>query len=175
MVGCNEHCRGCSLGSTHSSAHSSRFPIQKFVNLEKSCYSAGNLTLLAHVLMNNLFGIIPTPQPMQPKSNVYDLKARLDWGEPALTILDVRDRLDFNVGHIQGAVSLPLPALVARALSSLELERDLYVYGESDDVSAEAAQHLRTAGYKNVSELRGGFPAWKAVGFPTEAIATTAS
>ncbi len=124
--------------------------------------------------MSNLFGIIPTPPPIQPKSNVYDLKARLDWGEPALTILDVRDRLEFNTGHIQGAISLPLVALVDRALSSLDLERDLYVYGETDDMSATAAQHLRTAGYKNVSELRGGFPAWKAVGFPIEAIAATA-
>lgn len=122
--------------------------------------------------MSDLFGIIPTPPPIQPKSNVYDLKARLDWGEPALTILDVRERLEFNAGHIQGAISLPLSALVDRALSSLELERDLYVYGESDDVSADAAQHLRAVGYKNVSELRGGLPAWKAVGFPVEAIAT---
>ena len=29
-----------------------------------------------------------------------------------------------------------------------------------------AATQLRTAGYKNVSELRGGFAAWEAAGYP---------
>jgi rhodanese-related sulfurtransferase len=40
------------------------------------------------------------------------LKKRLDWGEPALTIIDVRDREAFNTSHITGAVSLPLSQLV---------------------------------------------------------------
>jgi rhodanese-related sulfurtransferase len=42
------------------------------------------------------------------------LKERLDWGEPALTIIDVRDRDAFNISHICGAISLPLNELVVR-------------------------------------------------------------
>ncbi|GAB4470393.1 MAG: rhodanese-like domain-containing protein [Elainellaceae cyanobacterium] len=115
-----------------------------------------------------LFGLIPTPPPLRPKSNVYDLKARLDWGEPALTIIDVRDRSEFSTAHIQGAVSIPAFELVGAALAHLELERDLYVYGYTDEETAIAAAQLRAAGFLNVSELRGGMPAWKAVGFPVE-------
>ena len=108
------------------------------------------------------------PDPLKEKSRVYDLKKRLDWGEPALTIIDVRGRDAFNTSHITGAVSLPLSQLVNNALNSFELERDIYVYGETDEQTTIAARELRGAGYQNVAELLGGLPAWKAARFPTE-------
>lgn len=120
--------------------------------------------------MHKFLGIIPTPPPLREQSRVYDLKARLDWGGPALTIVDVRDRSEFNFSHILGAVPMPLNELVDRSLSSLEITRDIYIYGETDEETAEAAAKLRQAGYLNVSELRGGVAAWKAVGYPVESI-----
>lgn len=125
-------------------------------------------------MMGRFFGIFPSPAPLQTRSRVQDLKARLDWGEPALTIIDARDRAQFNIRHIRGALSMPMEWLVDRALSSLELDRDLYVYGETDDETAIAAACLREAGYTQVSELRGGLSAWKAMGYPIEAISFTA-
>lgn len=107
-------------------------------------------------------------QPKLPtRSRVFDLKARLDWGNPALTIIDVRDRRLFNYSHILGAISIPLPDLVDRVLHCFELERDLYIYGDTDEETSLAAHQLRQAGYRNVVEVRGGVAAWKAVGFPT--------
>lgn len=123
--------------------------------------------------MSRFFGILPSPPALQAQSRVHDLKARLDWGEPALTIIDVRDRAQFNSAHIMGAVLMPADQLVELALMSLEVDRDLYVYGETDDETAVAATMLRQAGYLNVSEIRGGFAAWKAVGYPIEAIASS--
>ncbi len=120
--------------------------------------------------MNMLLGIIPTPPPLRARSRVYDLKARLDWGDPALTIIDVRDRSEFSFSHILGAIPMPLNELVERAPSSLEITRDIYIYGDTDEETAEAAAKLRAAGYRNVSELRGGAAAWKAVGYPVESI-----
>ncbi|HEY9621757.1 MAG TPA: rhodanese-like domain-containing protein [Crinalium sp.] len=118
--------------------------------------------------MGRFFGFIPVPPTLQPKSRVHDLKARLDWGEPALTIVDARDRTHFNSHHIQGAISMPLDRLTDSALTSLGLGRDIYIYGETDDETAIAAARLREAGFLHVSELRGGVAAWKAVGFPVE-------
>ena len=115
-----------------------------------------------------------TPRPLQVQSRVYDLKARLDWGEPALTIIDVRDRSQFNISHIMGAVPMPPNEPSNRVLDKLELGRDIYIYGETDEETATAAAQLRAAGYRNVSELRGGVAAWKAVGFPVESLLTTA-
>ena len=123
--------------------------------------------------MDEFFSFLPRPPALQSKSRVYDLKARLDWGEPALTIIDVRDRSQFNLSHITGAISMPLHELLPRTLDCLEFERDLYVYGDIDEEAADAAAKLRAAGYQQVSELRGGLPAWKAVGYPIEATLTT--
>lgn len=122
--------------------------------------------------MNYLLGLIPTPPPLQARSLVYDLKARLDWGEPGLTIIDVRDRTLFHQSHILGALSMPVPELVDRTSASLPFARDIYLYGDIDEETAEAADLLRSAGYHNVSEVRGGLAAWKAVGFPVESIHT---
>ncbi len=114
--------------------------------------------------------LIPTPPPMQPQSRAYDLKARLDWGEPALTIIDIRPISDFNQSHILGAISLPSEELVTRAPETLDIDRDIYIYSDSNEETATAAAQLREAGYNNVSELTGGLAAWKAVGYPVEAI-----
>lgn len=125
--------------------------------------------------MNKLFGFFPKHQPMQPESRVYDLKARLDWGEPALTIIDVRDRKLFNESHVMGAISMPAAELVGRATAALEFDRDLYVYASTDEEATAAADQLRATGYEKVSVLRGGAAAWKAAGFPIEAITAIAA
>ena len=118
--------------------------------------------------MSNFPNLIPIPGPLKAQSRVHELKERLDWGEPALTIIDVRDRSLFNISHISGAVSLPMNELVPRALSNFELIRDIYVYGSTADDTATAAAQLRNAGYQNVAELIGGLAAWKAVDYPIE-------
>lgn len=114
--------------------------------------------------------LIPTPQAIQPQSRAYDLKTRLDWGEPALTIIDIRPISVFNQEHIQGAISLPADTLVARVMATLETDRDIYIYSDSNEETAAAAAQLREAGYTHVSELTGGLAAWKAVGYPAESI-----
>jgi rhodanese-related sulfurtransferase len=114
-----------------------------------------------------LFGLISLV-PLRALSRVYDLKARLDWGEPALTILDVRKQADFYFSHISGAVSMPLTGLVQQAQATLALSRDIYVYSDTDEEAILAAEQLRQAGFSNVSALQGGLPAWKAMGYPIE-------
>ncbi|WOD39950.1 rhodanese-like domain-containing protein [Nodosilinea sp. E11] len=110
------------------------------------------------------------PPTLKPQATAQELKSRLDWGEPALTIIDVRDRADFNETRIQGSVSMPLLTLTAAIGGSLEKERDIYIYGNSEAVTAEAANQLRTAGYQRVAELKGGLPAWKAAKYPFEGV-----
>uniref|UniRef100_UPI0001BE65F2 Alr3790 protein n=1 Tax=Nostoc sp. (strain PCC 7120 / SAG 25.82 / UTEX 2576) TaxID=103690 RepID=UPI0001BE65F2 len=103
-------------------------------------------------------------------SDAHVLKSRLEWGEPAFTILDVRDRSTYNDGHIMGAMAMPIEDLVDRASSSLEKSRDIYVYGAGDEQTSQAVNLLRSAGFEHVSELKGGLAAWKAIGGPTEGI-----
>ncbi|MEQ8751968.1 MAG: rhodanese-like domain-containing protein [Coleofasciculus sp. G1-WW12-02] len=113
---------------------------------------------------------IPTPaSPQQmPESSAQALKSRLQWGEPALTILDVRDRAAFNQARIRGAVPMPMDELTDRAIASLEPQREIYVYGDNDQQSNQAAAKLREAGFVSVSVLKGGLTAWKAISGSTE-------
>lgn len=120
--------------------------------------------------MNSFFGMLPKPAPLRPESRVYDLKERLDWGEPALTIIDVRDRADFNESHITGAISMPLDSLLTTAANCFEVTRDLYIYSNTDEESAAVAEQLRGAGFLQVAIVRGGVAAWKAAGFPVELV-----
>jgi len=123
---------------------------------------------------DKLPNVTPTPPSQQmPQSSAQALKQRLEWGEVAFTILDVRDRGAFNASRIMGAMTMPMEELPQRALDSLEPRREIYVYGDSDEQSAQAANQLRQAGFESVSELRGGLAAWKAIGGPTEGNAET--
>jgi rhodanese-related sulfurtransferase len=114
--------------------------------------------------------IIPQQPPIEAESDAHLLKSRLEWGEPAFTILDVRDRQTYNEGHIMGSMPMPLNELAERAVPSIAKSRDIYVYGTNDEESAQAAQVLRSAGFVHVSQLKGGLAAWKAIGGPTEGI-----
>ncbi len=123
---------------------------------------------------DNLPSGVPTPQTLEEeasmKSSVNSLKKRLEWGEPALTIIDVRDRDAFNQERITGAIALPSEELVERALTSLDFTRDIYVYGGSEGETAQAVSALSSAGFKNVVQLEGGLSAWKAISGPTEGV-----
>ncbi len=121
--------------------------------------------------MNNPIGnIIPSQPPIDSQSNAHELKSRLEWGEPAFTILDVRDRMVYNDGHIMGAMSMPKDKLVEIAKNTIAPSRDIYIHGETDEETSLVAQQLRSAGFEHISELKGGLPAWKAIGGPTEGI-----
>lgn len=113
---------------------------------------------------------VTNPPALNPQATVEELKTRLDWGEPALTIIDVRERSAFNQEHIQGAISMPLVTLVDAAKLTLEQDRDIYIHGDSDEATAEAANQLRAAGYQQIAELTGGLTAWKSAKFPVEGI-----
>lgn len=114
---------------------------------------------------------LPTPPEMSGKqAEPEELLKRLNWGEPALTIIDVRDREAFNNERITGAVPMPMGQLPQESEPLLEYNRDIYVYGDSEESTAEASNRLRQAGFKNVAALKGGLSAWKKLGGPTEGV-----
>jgi len=83
-------------------------------------------------------------------------------------VVDVRSERSFEAGHIPGALNVPLDEVEARAPDILRLAagRALVTYCSCvhEHTSAVAAQALAGAGAKDVSALRGGYPAWVAHG-----------
>ncbi len=109
---------------------------------------------------------IPIPGVIQDRSSAGTLFKRLERGEAALTIIDVRPKVFFDITHIMGSISMPMEEPADLTLSSLELNDNIYVYAETDIQTAIAAQNLRHLGYQKVSELIGGLRAWKKANYP---------
>ncbi len=123
-------------------------------------------------IKKNLPKVTPTPSDFHQQATAHELKSRLNWGEPALTILDVRDPETFRKCRIVGAMQFPMDELESRAKSSLELNREIYIYGGSDEETASAANVLREAGFQKVAQLLGGIDAWREIYGALEGSAT---
>jgi rhodanese-related sulfurtransferase/DNA-binding transcriptional ArsR family regulator len=84
----------------------------------------------------------------------------------AVTVLDVRPPDEFALGHLPGAVNIPLRALKAR-LAELNTAQEIVAYcrGEYCVLSFEAVALLRARGFK-VRRLEDGLPEWRAAGLP---------
>jgi rhodanese-related sulfurtransferase len=133
-----------------------------------------NLHDIVEGIQDALGNLTPTPVVLQEESTAYDLKKRLEWGEPALSIIDIREHEAFNQGRITGAVSMPM-AQLDQMKSTLQPQHDIYIYAESDDRAHEAAQMLRAAGFEAVTHIMGGLDAWHEIGGPTEGVQEDAS
>ncbi len=54
---------------------------------------------------------------------------------------------------------MPIAELVSRVQASFECVRDIYVYGETNAQTVEAAGQLRNVGDQHIAELTGGLTA----------------
>jgi ArsR family transcriptional regulator len=86
--------------------------------------------------------------------------------EGAVTVLDVRLPDEFALGHVPGAVNIPLRVLKKR-LGEIKTDREIVAYcrGPYCVWSFEAVALLRTRGFK-VRRLEEGLPEWRAAGLP---------
>lgn len=89
--------------------------------------------------------------------------------EDGVCLLDVRPADEFALGHLPGAVNLPLEEL-ERRLAELPRDREIVAYcrGRYCVLSFEAVATLRSKGYR-IRRLEDGFPEWKAAGLNIEA------
>jgi molybdopterin/thiamine biosynthesis adenylyltransferase/rhodanese-related sulfurtransferase len=83
-------------------------------------------------------------------------------------VVDVRERDEWEEGHIPGAVHVPRGSLESR-IERIEPDRarPIVLYCSTGNRSAFAAKTLEELGYETVSSLAGGFTDWKRNGFPT--------
>jgi rhodanese-related sulfurtransferase len=86
-------------------------------------------------------------------------------GEPRPVLVDLRERADFERGHIPGAISVPSADFKAR-LADLKLPKiDPVVLYSADDAGArDATRLLYESGYQGALTLKGGIAAWRAAG-----------
>jgi len=85
-----------------------------------------------------------------------------------VTVIDVRPPDEFALGHVPGAINVPLTDLQAR-LPELDPDREIVAYcrGPWCVMSFEAVAALRKRGFQ-ARRLEDGLPEWKAAGLPVE-------
>ena len=89
--------------------------------------------------------------------------------EDGAAALDVRERDEWEEGHIPGAVHIPRGSLEGRIESRVpDRSQAVVVYCSGGSRSAFAAKTLEDLGYEHVLSLAGGFTDWKRNGFPFE-------
>jgi len=95
-----------------------------------------------------------------------ELMERLRRGD--VTVLDVRPEDEFALGHLPGAINIPLSELEAR-LAELDRQQDVVAYcrGPYCVLSYEAVAMLRSRGF-TIRRLEDGLPEWRAAGLPVE-------
>ena len=78
-----------------------------------------------------------------------------------LQLIDVRGSGEYELGSIDGAVNVPVSALLGR-IGELDPDRPTVVFCAGGYRSSIAASVLRANGFDDVSDLLGGYAAWAA-------------
>lgn len=100
---------------------------------------------------------------MEPVSR-RELRQRMKDG--TVTVVDVRPKEEFAMGHVPGAINIP-PGELNRRLADLPRSKEVVAYcrGPYCVFAFEAVAALRKAGYK-ARRLEDGMPHWRAANLP---------
>lgn len=105
--------------------------------------------------------------------SVHELKHRLESGAP-LNVLDVRERDEYDAGHLKGAIFIPRGQLESRVEDLIPSRTTpIAVHCAGGVRSAFAAKTLMDMGYGDVVSVAGGFTAWKRAGYDFEISSST--
>ena len=96
-----------------------------------------------------------------PTTDVHGVPTPLT---PDAVVLDVREDHEWEAGHIDGAVHIPLGDLPAR-VGELDPQATTYVVCHLGGRSARATQWLQGQGH-DVTNVDGGMEAWEQAGLP---------
>ncbi len=85
-----------------------------------------------------------------------------------VVVLDTRPTREFEAGHIEGAISIPIDEL-QRRLAELPKRKEIVAYcrGPYCVYADRAVEALRASG-RRARRMKDGFPEWRAAGLPIE-------
>ena len=102
-----------------------------------------------------------THAPAKPRITAHDLADQL--AEQRVTVIDVREPMEYAGGHIAGSLNVPLSRI-----TKADLPRGpLVLVCHSGNRSAQALAQLLQQGHPHpLTDLEGGIPAWQQAGLP---------
>jgi molybdopterin/thiamine biosynthesis adenylyltransferase len=100
------------------------------------------------------------------EATVHDVRNKFNT-ENGFTLLDVREKDEWDQGHLESAIFLPRGFLEVKAEKTLPYrDQKIVVYCAGGVRSALAAKTLQDLGYNHVISMIGGFNEWKNNGLP---------
>lgn len=87
-----------------------------------------------------------------------------------VTVLDVRPKEEFDAGHVQGAINIPIEELELH-LEQFDPKQEIVAYcrGPHCILAFDAVEQLRKKGFQ-ARRLENGYPEWKVAGLPIEQV-----
>ncbi|KAG6646379.1 thiosulfate sulfurtransferase 16, chloroplastic [Carya illinoinensis] len=133
---------------------------QNITNFSPKCALNGNLEATG----------VPTSVPVRVAHELLQAGHRY---------LDVRTPEEFSAGHAPGAINIPYmyrvgsgmaknPNFVAQVSSHFGKYDEIIVGCQIGKRSLMAATDLLAAGFSGITDIAGGYAAWKQIGLPTE-------
>lgn len=114
------------------------------------------------LIVTVLLSISVYAQEIQADGRRIDAKALIEKTHKTPILIDVRTPEEYREGTIPGAMSLNIHSEdFKRATEFLPREREIIVFCQSGDRSNEAFEMLKSLGFKNVSQLIGGYEVWR--------------
>ncbi len=93
-----------------------------------------------------------------PEISPAELKQRLDADAPLL-LLDVRETVEYDIVHLQGAKLIPINTL-PNHIQDLPADTEIIVYCHHGTRSLYATAYLHQNGFAEAKNLSGGIDQW---------------
>jgi rhodanese-related sulfurtransferase len=82
--------------------------------------------------------------------------------EKGVRLIDVREPWEVATAHIEGALTMPMGDVPARAHQELDPDERIVVFCHAGVRSMNVTVWLRGQGFEQVQSMRGGIEAWSA-------------
>jgi len=118
---------------------------------------------IALIILASAYAYFLTPTQEYDDVTVAEAKALIE-GKSDLVILDVRNPSEFDDGHIEGAINIPVDYL-AGSLDELSKDDELLVYCRTGNRSARAVGILNDNGFTKIFHMDEGITGWLDAGY----------
>lgn len=102
---------------------------------------------------------------LSPMVDVQTVASVMDRSD--VVLIDVREQVEYDAGHIPGVTLIPLGEVASR-MSEIPTDKTVIVTCRSGNRSGQAVDFLRANGFDNVHNMAGGILAWERAGLPVD-------
>jgi rhodanese-related sulfurtransferase len=128
-----------------------------------------NIFLVAVAFVSGAMLVWPAVRRAGAGASVSTLQATLLINQQNALVLDVREAVEYEKGHMLNARNIAIGEIDARAAEIEKYKaKPVIIVCDNDNRSGRAATVLRKLGFEQVSTLSGGIGAWRQAGLPLE-------